>query len=270
MRIILRPLGLLLFVSIGVELIAAGCAEGEADTVGDSDSDSDSDSDADGDAGAGSDSGTDTDTDTDSDGDTDSDIDAGADAGGDSGSDSDTDTDTGSDSETGGGTCAISVSESFEGGVPTAFTEGTTGGADWLFATTMSHPSGASTPTDGSYMAQFNSWSASSGSTADLTTAAIDFSCAAAVTMTFDMYHDTFYDSSYTELLQMQISTDGGTVWSNAGSAFNRYDGTDAWKAESLDLTAQLAGRASGMVRIHGVSDYGDDIYIDHVAIIGE
>jgi hypothetical protein len=159
-----------------------------------------------------------------------------------------------------------SGAESFEMWPPPALAVDNSGGAAWSQASSSSYPTGAS-PTDGAYMARFNSFSASSGSTANLTTSVIDLSCATTVMLSFDMYHDTGYTTNADRIL-VRYSTGGS--FADAAPAINRYDGTTGWQVEMIDLTSALAGQATAEIRLHGISAYGNDIYIDNLHVLGD
>jgi hypothetical protein len=255
-KALLAPLTVLL-------LSLPGCANASISGVsgGDSDAGADADSDTDTDADTDTDSDSDSDTDTDADTDTDSDSDSDADT--DADTDTDTDSDSDSDSDTGTTVC-VSVTESFESSPFSVLPADGSGGATWSRVSASTYPSGAS-PTDGSHIAELNSFVVLSGNYADLTSAAIDFSCATSVVVSFDMYHDDNYSLS-DDRIDIQYSTSGS--WSTA-ETFHRYDGTIGWATASIDLSAYLAGQASGRVRLEGISGNGNDVYIDKFAVTG-
>jgi len=82
--------------------------------------------------------------------------------------------------------------------------------------------------------------------------------------LNFWMFHDTV--SSHDDRVQVQISTDG-TTWTDVGSPVSRYNGTTGWGLASIDLTAYL-GQATLYVGFLGISEGGNDIYLDDVSVV--
>jgi hypothetical protein len=136
-----------------------------------------------------------------------------------------------------------------------------TGGA-WTFVASGTYPT--MSPHGGSYMAKFNSYTASSGSQTRLyrTTGFTIPSTVASATLTFWMYHDTGY-STYADKVQVQVSTGAGFV--NVGTAVNRYDGSTGWKQHTVDLSAYKGSTVQ--LGFLGISAYGNNEYIDDVVV---
>ncbi len=82
--------------------------------------------------------------------------------------------------------------------------------------------------------------------------------------LNFWMFHDTV--SNIDDRVQVQISTDG-TTWTDVGSPVSRYNGTTGWGLASIDLTAYL-GQATLYVGFLGISEGGNDIYLDDVSVV--
>ncbi len=143
---------------------------------------------------------------------------------------------------------------------------GTTG--TWYIAGSGTNPAAASHA--GIAMAEFNSYTANAGDQTRLIWApggtlagfAIPASSSSA-TLTFWMYHDTQYTNGDT--IQAQLSTDGGTTWSNAGPLVNRYDGTSGWAQVSADVTSYAGSTV--YIGFLGTSAYGNDMYLDDVLL---
>ena len=138
---------------------------------------------------------------------------------------------------------------------------------NWNIVTAGNLPT-VSTAHSGSYMAFYPSYSAVSGSQARIyrnSGFAIP-SPVTSVTLTFYMYHDTGY-SAITDRVQVQVSTDGGSNWVNAGSAVNRYVGSTGWQQHTVDLTS-FAGQTVN-VGFLATSSYGNNMYIDDVLVTG-
>ena len=79
------------------------------------------------------------------------------------------------------------------------------------------------------------------------------------------MYHDTGYTSRADRVI-VQVSTDGGTTWSDVGAPINRYDGTTGWAKHTVSLNAYV-GMPAVRVGLLGISDYGNDVHIDDVSL---
>jgi len=136
---------------------------------------------------------------------------------------------------------------------------------NWATATGTVHPSG-NLPHSAPNLAYFNSYSASTGSSTRLyRTTGLDLSAAAAVQLSFWMFHDTGYSSS-NDRLQVQVSTNGGTTWVNVGAPIPRYDGSTGWKQHVVDLSA-YAGQPDVRLGFLGISAYGNDVHIDDVVV---
>jgi len=175
--------------------------------------------------------------------------------------------------------CGGSVNPTGPGGTITLFSDGFEGGpigVDWLNTTTNGtiawtivaigqHP--VIPPHSGSGMAFFPSFSYVAGQQARLYRSsgfAIP-SSVTAVTLTFYMYHDTGYSAPPYDRVQVQVSIDGGTTWNDVGSAIDRYDGTDSWEQHTLDLTTYKGQTVT--LGFLGISQFGDDIYLDDVLV---
>ena len=138
---------------------------------------------------------------------------------------------------------------------------GSTG--SWSLATSGTHPT--CSPHGGSYMAMFNSYSASSGAQTRLyrSSGFAVSSSYSKVTLTFYMYHDTGYSTS-ADKIQPQVSTDGST-WTSVGSAINRYNGSTGWAAATVDLSA-YKGKTVYLGWL-ATSAYGNNMFIDDVTV---
>jgi len=156
-------------------------------------------------------------------------------------------------------------SDGFEAGAGWNYLQMTGTTASWSITDYGKNPS--IPPHDGSAMAEFNSFRASSGDSA-LYYLASSFTIPSTVTtaiLKFWMYHDTGYPESTSEQLRPYISTDG-TNFNPVGPAVARYDGTNRWEEVSADLTAY---RGEGTVQIGflGTSAFGNNIYLDDVSV---
>ncbi len=136
---------------------------------------------------------------------------------------------------------------------------------NWATATATVHPSGQP-PHSAPNLAYFNSYLASSGNSTRLyRTTGLDLSAAAAVQLSFWMYHDTGFTTA-DDRIQVQVSTDGGTNWVDVGAPIPRYDGSTGWKQHVVDLSA-YAGQPDVRLGFLGISAFGNDCHIDDVVV---
>jgi M6 family metalloprotease-like protein len=154
-------------------------------------------------------------------------------------------------------------SDGFEGsGWSTAAVSGS---ASWSMGNSGTHPS--VTPHNGSQLAIFNSFTASSWSQARLyqVTGIAVPAIYDSVALSFWMYHDTVYS---VDQIQVQVSTDGSS-WNNLGDPMMRYDGTTGWSKSTLDLSA-YKGQSDVRIGFLGTTSYsGNDIHLDDIAVSG-
>lgn len=139
-------------------------------------------------------------------------------------------------------------------------------GGSWATNAGTVHPSGTAAHSAPN-LAYFNSWTASSGSSTRLyRLAGLDLSGISGIQVVFWMYHDTGY--TWDDRVQVQVSTDGGTVWNDVGATIPRYDGSVGWKQHTVDISAYTgAGKTDVRIGFLGISAYGNDIHIDDVAV---
>ncbi len=111
----------------------------------------------------------------------------------------------------------------------------------------------------------FNAWGLTKGNSARLYyNSSFNFSRATGSAFKFWMYHDT--ETTDNDLLQVQVSTDGGATWGNVGDPIPRFDGTDSWQPHSVNLDG-YAGQPGVLVGVLGISAHGNDIHLDDIAL---
>ena len=111
----------------------------------------------------------------------------------------------------------------------------------------------------------FNAWGLIKGNSARLYySLPFNFSRTTGASFKFRMYHDT--ETTDNDLLQVQVSTDGGATWGKAGDPISRFDGTDSWKSHSVSLDSYL-GQPSVLVGLLGISAHGNDLHLDDLAL---
>ncbi|CAG0936882.1 hypothetical protein TFLX_05778 [Thermoflexales bacterium] len=151
------------------------------------------------------------------------------------------------------------------GWAETVIVTGTYTAPNWDTSTSTRYPSGG-VPHSAPNLVFFNSYSASSGAQNRLyQTSGLDLSAASGAEVSFWMYHDTGYTTN-ADGVQVQVSTNGGSVWNNVGTAVNRYDGSTGWKQHTVNISA-YAGQSDVRLALLGQSAYGNDVHLDDVAI---
>jgi hypothetical protein len=120
-----------------------------------------------------------------------------------------------------------------------------------------SGPLAALTGSQGTGVARFHSYNASSGAKGYLDIY-LDFSTVGSKNLTFD-----YQNSTGTDNLQVALSTDGGLTFSNVGTA---YSTSAAWTTQSISLS--VSNSSTCVLRFIATSDFGDnDIGLDNVSV---
>ena len=154
---------------------------------------------------------------------------------------------------------------SLPGGWATVKTTGS-GNPAWKTNAGTSNPTG-SPAHSGSNLVYFNSYSVTPGNAARLfQTASASLAGFNSVTLSFWMFHDPGYQQS-NDTLQPQISTDGGSTWTNLGPAIPRLGG-GGWTQHAIDLSGYAGpGKPDISLGFLGVSAYGNDIHLDDIQL---
>ncbi|MCC6522529.1 MAG: hypothetical protein IT373_07695 [Polyangiaceae bacterium] len=134
---------------------------------------------------------------------------------------------------------------------------------DWTQSYETVQPPGG-LPTEGFYLAMFNSYDCSSGSES-LTTPTLSMTGKSSVSIAFDLYHDPAYPTS---LDSIQVQYDSGSGWIDVGPAFTRPAAVAGWTTEAVDLSV-VAGKPAVKIRLLATSEYGTDLHIDNVLLLG-
>ncbi len=134
------------------------------------------------------------------------------------------------------------------------------------FPSTSTNPSGF-TPTDGTYMVAFNSYSATSGAQIRLrSTAAFSTTSTTNIEVHFDWLQSSSYTTS-NDGVEVQYSTDG-TTWINAGF-YSRYNASAGWTQKVCNLPVGAENKATVYIAFLFTSQYGDNCHLDNVRITG-
>lgn len=162
------------------------------------------------------------------------------------------------------------LSESFEGSatIPNGWstavvTTGATAPAWSIITGTGTNP--AAPPYSGNRQARFNSYSASTGSQARLTTRRISLP-AGGSRMTFWMYHDNGYSTNF-DSITVQVTTGDSITgpWTRLGN-YVRYSATNGWVKDSVDLLA-FGGQPKVFISFLGTSRFGNHMYLDEINV---
>lgn len=79
------------------------------------------------------------------------------------------------------------------------------------------------------------------------------------------MYHDPGYASD-NDRVQVQVSTNGGSAWTDVGPPVSRYAATAAWTEHTVSLSAYI-GQTDVRIALHGITVYGNDCHIDDLRV---
>lgn len=158
-----------------------------------------------------------------------------------------------------------SFAESFESGIPGAWTLGNNGVDYQDWETTGSSGGGiyGFYPTDGSLMAQLYCFFADPGHEAWMITDAIDTTGMGVASLTFDWLRSEGY-SSNDDRMVISASTDG--IIFTEIATIHRYGTTDHWDIGiTVDLTGFLGGNL--YLEFRGISEYGENLHMDNLEI---
>jgi hypothetical protein len=112
----------------------------------------------------------------------------------------------------------------------------------------------------------FNAWGLIEGNSARLYyNSPFNFSQSTGAAFKFWMYHHGT-GTTDNDLVQVQVSTDGGATWGNVGDPIPRFDGTDSWQLHSVSLDSYV-GQTGILVGLLGISAHGNDIHLDDLAV---
>ncbi len=139
-------------------------------------------------------------------------------------------------------------------------------GADDTFATLVTQVS----PHESTWMAKADVFAAEKGDSDRLyTTDSFSFPSTGFCEYSFWMFHypDMNGSDGAADSIQPQISQDGGTTWSNAGTEIKRVNGTTGWTKYTISLSSADYGGQNVKVGLFAYADYGFSMYIDDISI---
>ncbi len=144
--------------------------------------------------------------------------------------------------------------------------EAVSGSYTWEWVTSTSYPSGYS-PHDGTYMARYDSYHASSGSEARLITDTIDLSSTSMAYIEFWMFHDNgLSDKPDSVIVEIKVRSGKGwpTDWTRL-EGFARYNSTTGWQKHTIGIGSYTGD--SVVIAFRAKSGYGNDLYIDDIKV---
>lgn len=157
-----------------------------------------------------------------------------------------------------------STAPAFSSGWGVVDVTGTLG--NWVTSITSTYPAGI-VPHSAPNMAIFNSYDTSGGEQTRLyQKSGTNLSSITGAEVSLWMYHETQYSEA--DSLQVQVSTDAGATWNNAGTPITRYNRTTGWGKHTVDISAYTgAGKTDVRIGLLGTSLYGNNIHIDNFAV---
>jgi hypothetical protein len=170
------------------------------------------------------------------------------------------------------GAPATLMTQNFDGVTAPALPAGWTStlvsgsGGVWVTKVGTAHPSGYAAHS-ASNLVYFNSWTVSSGTSARLAYGTpFDFTAPGGYSLSFWMFHDGQYNNP--DVVQAQVSTDGGTTWQNVGAAVPRFvSGTYAWQKHTIDLTGFTGPLGAVRVALLCMGMFGNDCHVDDISV---
>jgi subtilisin family serine protease/N-acetylneuraminic acid mutarotase len=143
-------------------------------------------------------------------------------------------------------------------------TSGTAG--DWTRPASGAYPTAS--PHTGTRLAMFNSYTAVAGNQTRLyRQTGLNLSSYTSPVASFWLFNGS---CGYTgnDTIQLQISTNGGTIWNNVGSPVARLD-SGGWQQYSFDISAYGgAGMTNVRLGLLATSGYGCNIFVDDVTVV--
>jgi hypothetical protein len=170
-----------------------------------------------------------------------------------------------------GGTANVNLlTQGFNAGtIPGTWSTTTLSGTPVLsYPTTSANPAGY-TPTEGSNMVRFDSYTCASGASIRLKkTASISSTGYSNIRVNFDWLKDNGYSGS-NDNVQVQYSVDG-TNWLNGGSSVSRYSATNGWTNQSITLPLEAENQAILYIGFLFTSAWGNNCHLDNVTVLAD
>ena len=162
---------------------------------------------------------------------------------------------------------AVYLQEGFDNpGIPAGWTVSIVSGstATWTVVGTGTNP--PTPPYAGTGQAKFNSYDAAPGDQSRLTSSGVNLSGSVDPFLTFHMYHDDEFLSSVDSVYVEASTTDSvNGPWTILGG-FQRPGVSPGWDQPVVSLS-QFIGSNRVFIGFRGVSQYGNNMYIDEVRI---
>ena len=155
------------------------------------------------------------------------------------------------------------LTENFDGSLnwPTGWA--TTDSRYWVVATPFLPTTTAHSGNNVALFQSFNYYPAA----ALLSSPTMNLTGYSGVSFSFWMYHDTGYEGT-PDRITPQISTNGGTAWSNLSAApINRYEpDVSQWEQVTFNLSSYI-GDSNVKLGFYAVSSDGNNMFIDDVSV---
>jgi hypothetical protein len=156
---------------------------------------------------------------------------------------------------------SLPYAEGFNGSATCWTTQVVSGTATISLVTTGSNPT--CSPSEGSGMIQFNSYTASSGASRRLVSPTITTNESSSVLVSFDWHVDPGYASSNDEV-RLQYSTNGGVTWIDVQTFF-RHNATAGWTNQAVTINTGITNNLK--IGFLFTSRYGNNCHFDNFRI---
>ncbi len=167
------------------------------------------------------------------------------------------------------------LTENFDGGTfpPTGWTNiqvaGSGGTNTWFSVSSGTSPT--CTTHSGTAMAEFNAYSYATGLAADLASAVVDLSVGGPYQVSFWMYRDAAYSSSFDKVEVYANTTQASAAGTLLGT-INRHIGAtpsepgNGWYKYTFAIPGTF-NTATNYIIFKGISEYGNNIFLDDVSV---
>ncbi|MDL2262807.1 fibronectin type III domain-containing protein, partial [Bacteroidales bacterium OttesenSCG-928-I21] len=138
------------------------------------------------------------------------------------------------------------------------------GTSNITFVTSGSNPT--TSPSEGTHMVHWNSYSFSSGIQTRLVSPTLNVQEISSINIDFDWYYYNNRTSYVNEGVQVQYSTDGGTTWTDVGSFIMRPASVTEWSTKELVLS-EIDAVDQIKIGFLFKSQYGDNCFMDNLKV---
>ena len=134
--------------------------------------------------------------------------------------------------------------------------------------TSSQYPTGI-TPSDGSHMLKFNSWTCNAGDVILLKGPSFSTTGYNNIIVRFDLYQENQYLNP--DRVSVVYSTNSGTTWTDIGGAyrFPYNSNANAWKTFDVVLPSVVNNNSTVLIGFRFTGGYGNDTHFDNVRVYG-